>query len=63
MIQNFFWLGGGGGGGVVFHHQGSTVGNMGVMICLNQGGLRSLSASSLFVIFSRKVAASPNGTF
>ena len=26
-----------------------TVGNMGVMICLGQGGLRSLSASSLFV--------------
>ena len=24
-----------------------TVGNMGVMICLGQGGLRSLSASSL----------------
>ena len=26
-----------------------TVVNMGVMICLGQGGLRSLSASSLFV--------------
>ena len=25
-----------------------TVGNMGVMICLGRGGLRSLSASSLF---------------
>ena len=40
----------GGGGGVVFHNQGSTfftVGNMRVMICLGQGGLRSLSASSL----------------
>ena len=32
-------------GGIVFHHQGSTfftVDNMGVMICLGQGGLRSL---------------------
>ena len=29
-----------------------TVGNMGVMICLGQGGLRSLSASSLFVCLS-----------
>ena len=27
------------------------VGNMGVMICLSQGGLRSLSASSLFFHF------------
>ena len=39
----------GGGGSVVFHNQGSTfftVGNMGVMICLCQGGLSSLSASS-----------------
>ena len=25
-----------------------TVGNMGVMICLGQGGMRSLSASSVF---------------
>ena len=41
----FFFL----GGWVVFHNQGSTyftVGNMRVMICLGQGGLRSLSASS-----------------
>ena len=29
-----------------------TVDNMGVMICLGQGGLRSLSASSLFVCLS-----------
>ena len=29
-----------------------TVGNTGVMICLGQGGLRSLSASSLFVCLS-----------
>ena len=28
-----------------------TVGNMRVMICLGQGGLRSLSASSLFLLF------------
>ena len=48
----FFSSGGGGGG----EGEGSslspprlnilTVGNMGVMICLNQGGLRSQSASS-----------------
>ena len=31
-----------------------TVGNMGVMICLGQGGLRSLSASSFFLFFLRK---------
>ena len=43
----FFWGGGGGRGSLspprlnIF-----TVGNMGVMICLSQGGLRSLSASS-----------------
>ena len=43
----FFFLGGGVGGSLspprlnIF-----TVGNMGVMICLGQGGLRSLSASS-----------------
>ena len=51
----FFFLRGGGGagsgGGVVFHNQGSTfftVDNYGssLMICLGQGGLRSLSASS-----------------
>ena len=28
-----------------------TLGNMGVMICLKKGGLRSLSASSLVVYF------------
>ena len=43
----FFGWGGGAGGSLsppklnIF-----TVGNMGVMICLGQGGLRSLSASS-----------------
>ena len=43
----FFWGGGGGSGSLspprlnIF-----TVGNMGVMISLGQGGLRSLSASS-----------------
>ena len=30
-----------------------TVGNMGVMICLGQGGLRSLSASSLYGILKQ----------
>ena len=50
----FFFLGGGGGGGGGGWEQSLslsrlnifTVGNMGVMICLGQGGLRSLSASS-----------------
>ena len=53
MIQNLFFekeVGGGGGGGGecsltppmlnIF-----TVGNMGVMICISQGGLHSMSAS------------------
>ena len=47
----FFFL----GGWVVFHNQGSTfftVDNMGVMICLGQGGLRSLSASSFVFFFN-----------
>ena len=46
------------GGGVVFHHQGSiffTVGNMEVMICLGQGGLRSLSASSYCLVLAYKI--------
>ena len=30
-------------------HTHDTVGNMGVMICFSQGGLHSLSASSLFL--------------
>ena len=38
-----------------------TVGNMGVMICLGQGGLRSLSASSLPV--QRRVPHHPIITF
>ena len=44
--------GGGGGGGSLSPLRLNifTVGNMGVMICLGQGGLRSLSASSYFVI-------------
>ena len=51
-----FFLRGGGGGGWGGGWEGDslspprlnifTVGNMGVMICLDQGGLRSLSASS-----------------
>ena len=44
-----FFLGGGRGGGGSLSPQRLnifTVGNMGVMICLGQGGLRSLSASS-----------------
>ena len=34
-----------------------TVGNMGVMICLGQGGLRSLSASSLQLCFMSELFA------
>ena len=51
----FFFFGGGGGGGWGSLSQPRlnifTVGNMRVMICLGQGGLRSLSASSLYNIF------------
>ena len=45
----FFWGGGRGGGGSLSQLRLNifTVGNMRVMICLGQGGLRSLSASSL----------------
>ena len=44
----FFFWGGVGGGGSLSPPRLSifTVGNMGVMICLGQGGLRSLSVSS-----------------
>ena len=44
----FFLVGGGGGGGSLSPPRLNifTVGNMGVMNCLGQGGLRSLSASS-----------------
>ena len=44
----FFLGGGGGGGGSLSQPRLNifTVDNMGVMICLGQGGLRSLSASS-----------------
>ena len=63
----FFFLEGGGGGSLsqprlnIF-----TVDNMGVMICLGQGGLRSLSASSLFIYLFICLAmggqtARPNG--
>ena len=43
----FFW----GGGLSPSRLNTFTVGNMGVMICLGQGGLRSLSASSLFIFY------------
>ena len=44
----FFFGGGGGGGGSLSQPRLNifTVDNMGIMICLGQGGLRSLSASS-----------------
>ena len=46
-------VGGGGGGGSLSLPRLNifTVGNMGVMICLGQGGLRFLSASSFFFFF------------
>ena len=49
----FFLRGGGGGGGSLSKPRLNifTAGNMGVMICLGQGGLRSLSASSYIVNF------------
>ena len=37
-----------------------TVGNMRVMICLGQGGLRSLSASSFVTIISAHCTAQSN---
>ena len=52
----FFFFGGGRGGGGGEERSPSptrlnifTVGNMGVMICLGQRGLRSLTASSLSI--------------
>ena len=50
----FFFFGGGGGGGGSLSPprlNNFTVGNMGVMICLGQGGLHSLSASSFKIEF------------
>ena len=54
MIQKLFFFdggagGGGGGGGSLSPPRLNifTVGNMGIMICLGQGGLSSLSTSSL----------------
>ena len=45
----FFFLGGGGGSLSPPRLNIFTVGNMGVMICLSQGGPRSVSASSFVV--------------
>ena len=58
-----FFLGGGGGGGSLSPPRLNifTVGNMGVMICLGQGDLRSLSASSLFVGLCLSVCPSVYG--
>ena len=47
----FFFLGGGGGSLSQPRLNIFTVGNMRVMICLGQGGLRSLSASSFTIHF------------
>ena len=44
----FLWEGGGGGSLSPPRLNIFTVGNMGVLICLGQGGLRSLSASSYY---------------
>ena len=58
MIQTFFfffWGGGGwGGGGILSPPRFNifTVGNMRVIICLGQGGLRSLSVSSLSMSYT-----------
>ena len=50
----FFWRGGGGGGTLSQQRLNIfTVENMRVMICLGQGGLRSLSASSCAIILVR----------
>ena len=54
----FFFLRGGGGGGDSLSPPRLnifTVGNMGVMICLGQGCLRSLSASSYFSSLAKHV--------
>ena len=53
----FFFLGGGGGGGSLSQPRLNifTVGNMRVMICLGQGGLRSLSASSYSFICTKGI--------
>ena len=52
----FFFFGGvaGWGGGILSPPRFNifTVGNMGVIICLGQGGLRSLSASSLSMSYT-----------
>ena len=51
----FFFLGGEGGGSLSPPRlKFFTVGNMGVMICLGQGGLRSLSASSFIFATCRQ---------
>ena len=54
----FFFL----GGWVIFHNQGSTFllwaiynNSMRVMICLGQGGLCSLSASSLIEVITKLI--------
>ena len=49
----FFFFGGGGGSLSPPRLNIFTVGNMGVMICLGQGGLRSLSASGCVVVLKR----------
>ena len=53
----FFFFGGGGGGGSLSPPRLNifTVSNMGVMICLSQGGLRSLSASSCNILLSHQI--------
>ena len=63
MIQNqfFFLRGVGGGGRVVFHTKAQHFYSgqyMRVMICLGQGGLRSLSASSVFGVVGLSVCLS-----
>ena len=57
MVHFFFVWGGGRGGDSLSPPSlnNCTVGNMRVMICLGQGGLRSLSATSLFYFMKASV--------
>ena len=61
MIQNLFFFFTGVGSLSQPRLNIFTVGNMGVMICLGQGGLRSLSASSLLIFTSRPFLKTAGG--
>ena len=55
----FFFCGGGGGSLSPPRLNIFTVDNMGVMICLGQGGLRSLSASSWVMFWFSHIMQCP----